>query len=36
MKTYWRSGGIVPHILNFGTRCRWVVGFTPRPLYPPG
>jgi hypothetical protein len=32
MKTYWGSGAIVPHILNLGTRWRWVVNFTPRPL----
>jgi len=25
--------GIVPHILDPGTRWRWVVSFTPRPLY---
>jgi hypothetical protein len=30
------SGGIAPRILNLGTRWRWVVGFTPRPLYPQG
>jgi hypothetical protein len=34
MRTYWLSGGITPRILNFGTRWRWVVIFTPRPLYP--
>jgi hypothetical protein len=28
------SGGIARRILNFGTRWRWVVSFTPRPLYP--
>jgi len=33
MKTCWRSGGILPLILNIGTGCRWVVSFTPRPLY---
>jgi len=22
MKTYWRSGGIAPHILDLGTRWR--------------
>jgi hypothetical protein len=33
---YWMSGGIVPHILELGTRWRWVVSFTPRPLYPQG
>jgi hypothetical protein len=36
MKTYWGSGGIAPHILDLGTRCRWVISFTPRPLYPQG
>jgi len=35
MKTYW-SGGIVPRILDLGTRWMWVVSFTPRPLYPKG
>jgi len=34
MKTYWGSGGIAPHLLGLGTRRRWVVSFTPRPLYP--
>jgi hypothetical protein len=34
IKTYWGSGGIVPRILELGTRWRWVVSFTPRPLYP--
>jgi hypothetical protein len=33
MKTYWGSGGIAPRILNFSTRWRRVVSFTPRPLY---
>jgi len=33
MKTYWGSGGITPHILWLRTRRRWVVSFTPRPLY---
>jgi len=33
-KMYWRSGGITSCILNLGTRCRWVVSFTPRPLCP--
>jgi hypothetical protein len=28
------SGGIVPRILHLGTRFRWVVSFTPRPIYP--
>jgi hypothetical protein len=34
--TYWGIGGIAPHIFNLGTRYRWVVRFTPRPLYPQG
>jgi hypothetical protein len=29
MKAYW-------HILDFGTRWRWVVSFTPRPPYHQG
>jgi hypothetical protein len=33
MKTYWGSEGIAPSILNLNTRWRWVVSFTPRPLY---
>jgi hypothetical protein len=36
MKTYWRSGCIAPRILDIGSRWRWVVSFTPRPLYPQG
>lgn len=24
----------VPHVLNLSTRWRWVISFTPRPLYP--
>jgi hypothetical protein len=32
----WGSGSIAPRILNLGTRCRWVVRFIPRPLYPQG
>jgi hypothetical protein len=32
MKTYW-GGGIAPCILDLGTRRRWMVSFTPRPLY---
>jgi len=28
------GGGTVPHILNLGTRRRWVVKFTLRPLRP--
>jgi hypothetical protein len=29
----WGSGGIAPHILNTDTRWRWLMTFTPRPLY---
>jgi hypothetical protein len=36
MKDYWGSGCIVPRILDLGTRWRWVVSLTPRPLYPQG
>jgi hypothetical protein len=36
MKAYSASGGIAPRILNLGTRWRWVVSFTPQPLYPQG
>jgi len=35
MKTYCGSGGIAPPILNLGTRWRWMVRFTPRPLLHP-
>jgi hypothetical protein len=34
MKAYWGSGGVAPRILGIGTRWRWVVSCTPRPLYP--
>jgi hypothetical protein len=33
MKTYWGSGGIDPSILSLGTSWRFLVSFTPRPLY---
>jgi hypothetical protein len=36
MKAYWGSGGMTPRILDLGTGWRWVVSFTPRPLYPQG
>jgi hypothetical protein len=36
MKTYRGSTGIAPHILNHGTRLRWVVNFTHLPLNPQG
>jgi hypothetical protein len=34
MKVYWGNGCIAPRILDLGTRWRWMVSFTPRPLYP--
>jgi len=34
MKMYCGSGGIALCILNLIIGCRWVVNFTPRPLYP--
>jgi hypothetical protein len=36
VKTYMGSRGIAPLILDLGTRWRWVVCFTHRPLYPQG
>jgi len=36
MKAYWGIGSIAPRILDLGPRWRWVVSFTPRPLYPHG
>jgi hypothetical protein len=36
MKTYCWSGGIDPRFLDLRARWRWVVSFTPRPLYPQG
>jgi hypothetical protein len=36
MKKYLGSGGVAPRILELGTRWRWVVSFTPQPLYPQG
>jgi hypothetical protein len=32
----WESGSICPHFLDRGTSWRWVVSFTPLPLYPLG
>jgi len=29
----WGSGSIAPRILSLGSRWRWVVIFTPGPLY---
>jgi hypothetical protein len=34
MKAYVGNGGIAPRILDLGTRWRWVISFTPQPLYP--
>ena len=33
MKAYTGSRGVDPSIFNLGTRWRWVVNITPRPLY---
>jgi hypothetical protein len=33
MEVYLGSGGVAPLILDLGTTWRWVVNFTPRPLY---
>jgi len=32
MKTYWRSGGIAPRVLNLRTERKCVVRFTTRPF----
>ena len=34
LKTYRGSGGTAPHILNMGTKWKWVVSLTPRPFQP--
>jgi len=36
MKAYWGNGRKAPHIRDFGTGWKWVVSFTPRPLYSQG
>jgi hypothetical protein len=36
MGAYWGSGGIVLRIFGLGTKWRWVVSFTPLPLYSQG
>jgi hypothetical protein len=36
MKAYWESGSLAARILDLGTRWKWVVSFTPRPLYSQG
>jgi len=33
MKAYLGSASIAPRILNIGIRWKWVVSFTPWPLY---
>jgi hypothetical protein len=33
MNTYWGNGDTAPRILRPGTRGRWVISFTTRPLY---
>jgi hypothetical protein len=33
MKSYRGSRGMAPHILNLGTRWRWIANFTPRLFY---
>jgi hypothetical protein len=35
-KAYWGSVGIALRILVLGTKLKWVVSFTPQPLYPQG
>jgi len=34
MEEYWGSGFIALRVFDLGTRWRWTVSFTPRPLYP--
>jgi hypothetical protein len=36
MKAYWGSGSVASRILDFDNRWRWVISFSPRPLYPQG
>ena len=36
MKVCRGNGGLAVVILNLSTKCRWVVGVTPLPLYPQG
>ena len=35
MQTYTGSRDLAQLTLNIGTRCKWIVSFTPRPLYSP-
>jgi len=36
MKAYRGNGGIAPRLLDLGTKWRWLISFTPRPLYHQG
>jgi hypothetical protein len=36
MRTYWGCGVSAPRIFKLGTGCRWMVRFTPQPLYSQG
>jgi hypothetical protein len=36
MKAYWRVELQLHAFFDLGTRWKWVVGYTPRPLYPQG
>jgi hypothetical protein len=36
MKVHRESGGNAPVILNFGTRCRWVISLIYQPFYSQG
>jgi len=36
LKVYRGNGSITPRILDLGTRRRWAVSFTSRPLYSRG
>jgi hypothetical protein len=36
MKTYWGMEVYFPSFFDLGTRWKWVVSFTPQPLYPQG
>jgi len=36
MKVYWGSGGTTAHMLDLSTKWRWLVSFTPWPLYSQG
>jgi len=36
IKTCTKSGGISPMIFNLGSRWKWVIVLTPRPIYSRG